>query len=187
MVQLAFPAKIYTDRLILQPLRYEDAEEIFYAYASKLQATRYVSWPMHKSTNDTRRFLEYAKTARSQHRDYSFSIRLKESYRLIGSFGFINNEGEIQFGYIVSPSQWNKGYATEACRTMIPLVTQQPGVIKLSTFVAAENTASSRVLLKSGLIEEHRKPNWYVFPNCNPNALDCILYTYPLHPKKIEI
>ena len=52
MSRLSLPAIIRTERLLLQRLRYEDAEEIFYAYASKPEATRYVSWPTHRSDID---------------------------------------------------------------------------------------------------------------------------------------
>lgn len=181
MVKLDLPEKISTDRLLLQKLRYEDAAEIFYAYASKPEATRYVSWPTHTRIEDTVAFLEYAGNAWTLHKDYGFSIRRKDNARLIGSFGVVNHDGDIQFGYILSPSQWNAGFATEVCREMMARLKTLENIKRLFTFVAVENPASSRVLIKSGLKEEGRMPEWFLFPNCGSEKKDCVIYNFPLH------
>lgn len=180
MLKLSLSEKLHTDRLIIQRLRYEDAAEIFYAYASKPEATRYVSFATHKSIEDTIRFLRYADQAWAQGKDYSFSIRLKASNRLIGSIGIVNDNGQIQFGYILSPTQWGKGYATETCLAMLEAIQTQPVVIDVSTFVATENVASARVLRKCGLIQEAIMPGWFLFPNLGPERRDCIRFIYPL-------
>src|SRR6218665_1463009 len=112
-MNLDLPERIETDRLTLQRLRYEDAEELFYTYASKPEATRYMSWPTHQSLDDTREFLGYAAQGWKAGTDYSYGIRLKHVNRLIGSCGILNDEGKIQFGYVLSPTQWGRGYATE--------------------------------------------------------------------------
>src|SRR6478752_6161332 len=101
MLCLNLPERIETDRLSLQRLRYEDAEEIFYVYASKAEATRYVAWPTHQSVQETRRFLDYAIKAWDGGADCSYSIRIKDSNLLIGSFGVINDQGKVSFGYIL--------------------------------------------------------------------------------------
>jgi RimJ/RimL family protein N-acetyltransferase len=56
-------------------LRYEEAEEIFYCYASKPEATRFMSWPTHRSLVDTKAFLQYAAQGWKAGTDYSYSIR----------------------------------------------------------------------------------------------------------------
>lgn len=175
MVQLHLPEKIVTDRLLIQRLRYEDADEMFYAYASKPEATKYVSWPTHQSVAATRGFLQYAIAAWEQGLDYSYSIRLKESNRLIGSFGVINENGRVQFGYILTPTQWGNGYATEACCEMMKQLKDQSGVFRIGTCVDVENVASMKVLLKAGLKEEARLHNWMMFPN-QGKAKTCALY-----------
>jgi [ribosomal protein S5]-alanine N-acetyltransferase len=165
MVQLHLPEKIITDRLLIQRLRYEDADEIFYAYASKPEATKYVSWPTHQSVTATRGFLKYAIAAWNEGLDYGYSIRLKEANRLIGSFGIINENGKVQFGYILTPTQWGNGYATEVCLEMMQLLRNEKNVFRIGTCVDVENGASMRVLEKAGLVEEARLDNWMMFPN----------------------
>lgn len=179
MVRLDFPQKIETERLVLHPLKYEEAEEIFYTYASKPEATRYVSWPTHRTISDTRDFLGYAVEHRKLGLDYSFSVRLKEAGTLIGSFGVINDNGKIQIGYVFSPSRWGNGYATEVCRVMMPILKKMPDVFRIGTFVDADNVASIKVLLKSGLIEEGRLPKWFRFVNQDNEPKDCIFFRLP--------
>jgi RimJ/RimL family protein N-acetyltransferase len=175
MVKLHLPEIITTDRLLIQRLRYEDADEIFYAYASKPEATKYVSWPTHQSITATRGFLQYAIVAWNEGMDYGFSVRLKESNRLIGSFGVINENGKIQFGYIFTPTQWGSGYATEVCIEMMKHLRKESGIFRIGTCVDVENVASMQVLLKSGLVEEARLVNWMMFPN-QGKAKDCALF-----------
>ena len=179
MVKLDLPTQIFTLRLNLQKLRYEEAEEIFYSYASKPEATRFMSWPTHQSINDTRAFLKYASEGWKSGNDYSFSIRT-QSGRFIGSFGVINENGKLQFGYILSPTQWGNGYATEVCKVMMGILRNQKGISSIQTFTDEENKASAKVLLKSGLIEDGRLSNWFRFVNQNNQVKDCINFRLPL-------
>jgi ribosomal-protein-alanine N-acetyltransferase len=179
-MNLALPEKLLTDRLILQRLRYEDAEEIFYTYASKPEATRYMSWPTHESIKDTRSFLNYAVNGWKQGIDYSYSIRLKETGRMVGSCGVLNDDGKIQFGYILGPLHWRKGYATEVCLKLVHTLKVLPEVYRIGTFVDTDNVNSMKVLLKAGLVEEAYLPKWFRFVNQNNEPKDCILFKFPL-------
>jgi [ribosomal protein S5]-alanine N-acetyltransferase len=177
MRSLAIPEKLESERLLLQRLRYEDAEEIFYAYASKSEATRFVSWPTHQSIKDTREFLRYAHRSWRAGIDYSFSIRLKESGRLIGSIGVVNDNGKLQIGYILSPTQWGQGFATEAVRAIVMMLRTLEGVYRIGTFVDVDNVASIHVLEKCGLKREAMLPKWFRFVNQQNEPRDCILFT----------
>ena len=180
MVLLNLPERIETKRLILQRLRYEDAEEIFYTYASKPEATRYVAWPTHQSVNDTRAFLAYAVDAWERGADFSYSIRLKDSLRLIGSIGVTHDDGKVQFGYIISPTQWGQGYATEVCTSVVNILKQHKTLHRIWTLVDVDNVASIRVLQKSGLVEEARLEKWFRFINQGNDPRDCFFFKYPL-------
>ncbi len=180
MVRLTLDEYIETDRLLIQRLKYEDAEEIFFTYASKPEATKYVSWPTHQSVDDTRAFLNYAHEAWNEGKDYSFSLRLKENGKLIGSFGIVNENGKLQFGYTISPSQWGQGYASETVIKMMSLVRNQEGVYRIGTFVDVENIASQKVLTKAGLVEEAYLSKWFRFVNQDNAPKDCLLFKLPL-------
>ena len=179
-MKLAIPAQIETDRLALARLKYEEAEEIFYTYASKPEATKYMSWPTHTDLKDTRAFLNYAVSGWNAGTDYSFGIRLKQFNRFIGSCGLLNDQGKVQFGYILSPTHWGQGYGTELCRGLMDMVRSLPEVYRVSTFVDVENVASVRVLQKSGLLEEARLEKWFKFVNQDNLPKDCFLFKLPL-------
>src|SRR6185295_6455831 len=105
-MKLPIPEQIETERLVLQRLKYEDAEQIFYTYASKPESTRFMLWPTHQTIEDSRSFLKYAVTGWNAGKDYSFGIRLRKVNRFIGSCGLVHDEGKIQFGYVLSPTHW---------------------------------------------------------------------------------
>lgn len=171
------PAELETERLFLHRLKYEDAEEIFYAYASKPEATRYLSWATHESVDDTRAFLNYAVASWNCGLDYSYAIRLRGGL-LIGSIGAINENGKVQLGYVISPAHWGRGYTTEACSRILSVLGSLQDVYRIGTFVDAENLASIRVLQKCGMTEEARLPLWFRFVNQGNRPKDCILFRY---------
>ncbi|MCB0493576.1 MAG: GNAT family N-acetyltransferase [Cyclobacteriaceae bacterium] len=173
------PNSLETERLLIQRLKYEDAEEIFYAYASKLEATQFVSWPVHQSVADTNRYLRQAVPAWKAGSAYHYSIRTKAENRLIGSVGVVNDKGNIQLGYVMSPTVWNKGYATEAVKALIKQLIVLNGVYRIWTFVDVDNGASQKVLQKAGMIEEARLTKWFRFVNQNNQPRDCVLYRWP--------
>lgn len=179
-MKLSLPSTLETDRLLLQRLRYEDADEIFHTYASKPEAARYVSWPTHGSIRDTRTFLRAAIPAWDAGVDYSYTIRWKDTHRLAGSIGALHDQGKIQFGYVLGPVHWGRGVATEVVHQLLTMLREQPTIYRLGTFVDAENVASARVLQKCGLEEEARLPRWFRFVNQQNTPKDCILFRYPL-------
>ncbi len=99
--------------------------------------------------------------------------------RLIGSCGVVNDSGKIQFGYVLSPSQWGNGYATEVCRKLMEILKSVPEVKSVGTFIDAENLASQRVLLKSGLQVTEKREKWFRFVNQNSQWKDCVLFNLP--------
>ncbi len=176
---LALPEKILSTRTYLQRLRYEFAEEIFFSYASKPEATRFVSWPTHASIDDTRKYLDYAVNAWEACSEYSFAIRLNDSNRLIGSIGCLNDDGKVQFGYVLSPECWNQGFATAACHALLVQLKSLTNVHRIWTFIDCDNIASGKVLLKNGLVEEARLTKWFRFINQGNEPRDCIFYRVP--------
>ena len=176
MVLLQLPIELRTSRLHLQRLKYEDAEEIFYTYASKPEATRFMAWPTHQCLEDTRDFINYTRGAWEQGLDFSYAIRLADTGRLIGSIGVINDDGKVQFGYILTPTQWGQGYATEACKAVLDTLSTFRTIHRIWTLVDAENIASIRVLQKCGLIQEARLEKWFRFINQGNDPKDCLIF-----------
>ncbi len=176
-LRLPFPESVLVGMLCLRRLRYEDAEEIFFTYASKSEATRFLSWPTHQSLADTRRFLRQAVSAWNAGLDYTYAIRLAGTNRLAGSIGAIVKGSEVQVGYVVSPALWGRGIATAACGVVSSLLKKMSPVTRVWTFVDAENVASMRVLEKCGWLRSELKPAYFAFVNQGNRLKDCYEFT----------
>ena len=67
-------------------------------------------------------------------------------------FKGLSPEGTAEIGYGLSPEFWGKGYATEAVTAAVKWASKQPGVTAVEAETDDENTASQRVLAKSGFV-----------------------------------
>jgi RimJ/RimL family protein N-acetyltransferase len=61
---------------------------------------------------------------------------------------------EIEIGYILKKSAWGRGYATEATKRLLKFAFEETPLEELVATTNSENTASQRVLEKSGLVYE---------------------------------
>lgn len=61
-------------------------------------------------------------------------------------------DGEIAIGYILKRSAWSKGYATEATKRLLRFAFEKTPLEELVATTDPGNTASQRVLEKSGLL-----------------------------------
>lgn len=80
----------------------------------------------------------------------------KESGRFIGRAGLrrvdIEGKSVIEVGYVLLPDFWGKGFATEIATTIIEIAFEYLKVKELVSYTAITNTASQRVMEKSGFI-----------------------------------
>ncbi len=101
----------------------------------------------------------------------------KESRDIIGKAGFMNSErlDGIELGYEIFGKYRGRGYATEACRALVKTAWTTYGIEKLFAFTETSNTASKRVLEKTGFIYCTKEGDIekYVLnvPNCVDNGL----------------
>lgn len=97
-------------------------------------------------------------------------IQLKTGER-IGDLSFkgLSANGVVEIGYGLLPEYWGKGYATEAVTAAVEWASRQPGVKQIEAETEPGNTASQRVLAKSGFIptgtngEEGPRFYWHGF------------------------
>jgi len=157
----------------------QDAEEIFYAYASKPEVTRFMAWKTHESLSDTRMFLRWASMTWENHSQFAYAVRLRNTGRLIGGCGCTQQDGLFQVGYIFSPSVWGNGFATEACIGLVAEVKANPAARKITSFVDVENIPSLRVLEKSGFVRNERVAEYFTAVNQNGLKKDAWLFHYP--------
>ncbi|MDD1690866.1 MAG: GNAT family N-acetyltransferase [Methanoregula sp.] len=80
---------------------------------------------------------------------------------LIGNGGILeaeNDASSVVLGYSVLDAFQDRGYATEAVRTLIPEIFSRPGTRKIIATTYPDLAASIRVLEKNGFVKTDRVP-----------------------------
>jgi RimJ/RimL family protein N-acetyltransferase len=74
---------------------------------------------------------------------------------IVGHCGLLEKEvdgtGEIELVYVLAPTAWGKGYATEAGRALMGDAFTRLGLRRLIALIDPENADSERVALKLGM------------------------------------
>ena len=66
-------------------------------------------------------------------------------------------DGDIEVGYILKPSAWGQGYATEICQSLLRFAFEETPLVAVVACIDDENRDSKNVLTKCGFIEEGRR------------------------------
>lgn len=78
-----------------------------------------------------------------------------------GFIGVIGLNHDGQLGYMLDPSAWGKGYATEALTTYLRILfNYMPGLENIEAAVYEANIGSRRVLEKCGFIATRSETRW---------------------------
>ena len=138
--------QIRTARLVLRRPRPDDLDA-FFAMMSDARGMRYWSTLPHASRDVTGPWLERM-IARTEAGGEDFLI--EHEGRVIGDVG----AGRLpDFGFMVDPAHWGRGFATEASRAFIDYAFTQTAATELLADVDPRNAASLRVLGKLGFVE----------------------------------
>jgi ribosomal-protein-alanine N-acetyltransferase len=144
---------IETDRLILRPLRMEDAESMF-EYAQDPEVTKYLPWDNHQSIADTRAYLELAIKEQQQTPLYPLAIVLKDNPDyVIGTVGIKtgSHNFEADLSYALSRTHWRQGIMFEASQVLMKVAFEQYGFKRIYAWCNKENAASSSLMKKLGM------------------------------------
>lgn len=141
---------IETARLLLRPITESDAAEI-YEYAKEAHVGPNAGWKPHDTLEETRAIMPLV----FLDKEAVFGIVLKESGRLIGSIGLIDdpkreNDRARMLGYGIGEAYWGKGYMTEAAKAILRYGFETMEVDLISAYCYPFNARSRNVLLKIG-------------------------------------
>ena len=143
------PRVIITERLLLRRPRVDDLDAMF-EIMSNPSAMRYWSTLPHADRNVTRPWLA-KKIARNADGGEDYFIELDG--RVIGEVG----AGRLpDFGFMIHPDFWGRGFATEASTAFIAHAFRNTAATELLADVDPRNTASLRVLARLGFVETDR-------------------------------
>ena len=146
--------KIETERLILREYQKTDWEAV-HSYGQQADILIYEAWGPN-SEADTKAFIEKViiDSKKQPRMAFELCITLKSNGKLIGGCGFRihkENLNKGDFGYIIHPDYWNKGFATEAAKALLYFMVKNKDIKKIEATCDRLNIASQRVLKKCGL------------------------------------
>ena len=177
-VALKAPTEIETDRLLLRKPKDEDAAAIFDRYAGDREVCRYLAWPMHRSIDDTKAFVEFSESQWKRWPAGPFLIFDRSDGELLGSTGLgFELPHRASTGYVLARNYWGNGYATEALVAMRDTASGL-GVVRLFAYCHPDHRPSARVLEKAGFTLEGTLRRYCEFPNLELGvAKDVVCYS----------
>lgn len=147
-----------SNQLLLKEITWDDLENIHQLH-SYPEVDKYNTLGIPANIEETRSVIK--PIIEDQHRiprkRINLAISLKSTSEFIGLIGISLSANRFKLGeifYNIIPEQWNKGYATEAAKTVIKFGFEQLHLHKIEAGVATENTASIKVLEKLGMTRE---------------------------------
>ena len=121
-------------------------------YAKNADVMQYQNWGPN-SKSDTIKFIQECITQihHQPRLQFNFAIELKETQKLIGSCAVFRDANELckaNIGYIINPSYWLQGFATEAVRAMLLFIKSEFQISDIRATCDRRNLASIQLLKK---------------------------------------
>lgn len=154
MVQHKGTNSIETLRIVLQRFKEEDAEDMFYNWASDPVVCEFLSWGPHSNISVSKKRIKDWLMNYEYEETYNWAIYLKNSKEVIGSISvevFDDNAESCEVGYCLSRKHWNYGLMTEALRAVMHYLFFEIGYQRIQAKHDILNPASGRVMQKAGM------------------------------------
>lgn len=151
-----------TERLVLRPMVADDLDGLQGIFGDPLVMAAFDEKPFDRK--QVSRWLERNLDHQRKHGFGLFAVFLNDDRRLIGDCGLelmeIDGEQVAELGYDLRSDCWNKGYATEAARSVRDYAFSTLRLPRLVSLIRPGNAPSARVAEKAGLrktgqIERH--------------------------------
>lgn len=170
---------LQTGRLLLRPLEFEDAENMYTNWAGDAAVTKYLRWDAHRNWTVTAEFLNEVAKQYTAMDFYCWGICDRKTGVLFGTISLTRSEREVtrsrwrgapkefiraweqglgeswEPGYALGRKWWNQGYATEALEAVCDYWFNTVGAGWLAACHHNDNLASGAVLQKAGFAYDH--------------------------------
>jgi ribosomal-protein-alanine N-acetyltransferase len=145
-----------TARLRLRQLTHDDAAGMM-AIFGDAQVLRFLDSPPVDTRDKAIEMIDWLNREYEVKGEPQWGISLLDADALIGMCGVYawdTQSRHVDIGYHVLPTEWGKGYATEAARAMVHYCFHSLDVHRIQADITEGNIASERVLLKCGFTVE---------------------------------
>ncbi|WP_069658107.1 GNAT family N-acetyltransferase [Arcticibacter eurypsychrophilus] len=166
---------LLTERLILRPLRVDDAAEI-HLLRSNESVNKYIDREASTCIEDAESHIRMIESLIKEKKSVTWAITLKESTTLIGTICFwnFNSMSEIvEIGYEMLPASQGKGLMIEAAKMVIQFGFEQMNVQSITAFSSTQNLKSVALLEKLNFSDAH---TYSVLQNLHENLTDTATY-----------
>lgn len=152
---------IEADELVLQPFRFEWAEDVLAACReSEDELRRFVPW-LNTSLGDVRSFIDRAHAAQQAGDELHMAVLRRTDDRFLGAVG-LHRIGQFtpraEVGYWIRTSENGRRYATRALATLVHHAEQELGIMRLNASAAESNVPSQRALARCHFQREGFRP-----------------------------
>ena len=120
--------KIETERLILRKFKIDDVECFYNNIGNDNLIDKHVLWNKHKDKNETETLINKWIADYNNDFVYRWVVELKEINEVIGSISCHKIDPKnltCEVGYSYCSKYWNKGYATEALKTVLDYLKEE--------------------------------------------------------------
>ncbi len=146
-----------TERLFFRKLDPKDFDECIQFFQHPL-SNRYWKSEITDSEMLCKEWIDKQMWRYTNHRGGTNILVHKKTNELIGWCGLllqvVDEQEELEVGYSIIPSFWNKGYATEAARKCIDYAFENNMSESIISIIQIDNKESKRVAEKNGLVLE---------------------------------
>ena len=146
---------IETDRIVLRRFTKDDAEAMYRNWASDSEVTKYLTWPVHSSVEDSKAVLDVWTSSYLQKNYYQWAIVLKEHGNdPIGGIGAVNLNDDIamvHIGYCLGKTWWHQGIMSEALKAVMDYFFDIVGANRVESRHDPRNPHSGMVMKKCGM------------------------------------
>jgi [ribosomal protein S5]-alanine N-acetyltransferase len=145
--------KLETDMVRFRRITFDDASDMF-EYASEEDVAKFVTWPAHKTLDDSKQFITSIIERYSMNQVAPWGVALKDSNKLIGTCDFVHwypNHGRAVIGYVLGKKYWGRGIITNAVKEMINFGFESMKLNRIEARCKIENIGSEKVMIKNGM------------------------------------
>lgn len=145
---------IATERLTLRRFTIEDAENMYYNWASDPEVTKYLTWTPHSGVEASEKIISDWEHSYGKEDFYQWAIELNDIEQPIGSISVVHMEEDVdsvELGYCIGKSFWHQGYMTEAVEAVIRFLMAEAGAGRVWARHDPENEYSGAVMKKAGM------------------------------------
>lgn len=169
-VEMMKNRQIDCDRIILRPVKMEDAPDMF-EYASDEETVLHV-FEKHENLGATEKSIAHYFMAAPTGR---YAIEHKKTDKMIGTIDLriVKDDGIAELGYTLNKHFWGKGYMNEAAAALTKLAFETLELEKVFAMHDLNNPGSAKVMLRLGMQREGVLRSHYIHKG---NRVDMAYY-----------